>query len=149
MLYTVDIIIDKPLREVVDLFNNEDNLYKWMRGLQSMEHLEGTPGKEGAKTRLQFQMGKRHFDMEETILSMNPPEEMTTEYRTKGVYNKVITRFEEAEEGKTRYISEQDFRFSGFMKYLAPLMKGAFKKQSSQYLKDFKEFAETSGVSQG
>ena len=41
-----------------------------------------------------------------------------------------------------RYTTEQEFQFKGFMKIMAFLMPGAFKKQSMQYLKDFKAFAE-------
>ena len=47
------------------------------------------------------------------------------------------------ENGKTRWISESEFQFSGFgMKLMGLLMPGAFKKQSLKYMEDFKNFAE-------
>ena len=37
MKYTLSTIIDKPIDEVVILFNNQENLYKWMEGLESID----------------------------------------------------------------------------------------------------------------
>ena len=57
MKYTTEIEIEKPIEKVIELFDNPDNLKKWMEGLQSFEHLSGTPGQPGAKSRLFFKMG--------------------------------------------------------------------------------------------
>ncbi len=40
-------------------------------------------------------------------------------------------------------MSEQEFNFTGFMKLVAWLMPGMFKKQSLKYQQDFKRFAES------
>ncbi|HCA57656.1 MAG TPA: SRPBCC family protein, partial [Blastocatellia bacterium] len=66
MKYNVAIEIEKPLDEVVALFDSVDNLYKWMEGLESFEHLEGTPGEVGARSRLKFDMNGRKIEMIET-----------------------------------------------------------------------------------
>ena len=44
MHYSVDIEIDLPRDRVIELFDSTENLYKWQRGLQSFEHIEGEPG---------------------------------------------------------------------------------------------------------
>ena len=44
---------------------------------------------------------------------------------------------------RTKYISEQEFQFKGFMKVIGFIMPGAFKKQSMKYLEAFKNFAES------
>ena len=59
MKYKAEIEIDKSIEEVVDLFNNPDNMDKWMEGLQGFEYISGEPGQVGAKSRLVFKMGKR------------------------------------------------------------------------------------------
>ena len=46
------------------------------------------------------------------------------------------------EKNKTKHIAESEFQFQGFMKIIAFLMPGQFKKQTGIYLKDFKAFAE-------
>jgi hypothetical protein len=38
--------------------------------------------------------------------------------------------------------SENEYRFSGLLRLVAPLMPGAFRKQSRQHRQDFKAFAE-------
>jgi uncharacterized membrane protein len=143
MKYTTQIDIQLPIDRVVELFDNPDNMKKWMEGLQSFEAISGTPGKEGAKSKLTFQMGKRSIEMIETITVSNLPEEFTSTYETKGVFNIVKNRFVPIDEQNTRYLQDQDFQFRSLtMKVMGLLMPGAFKKQSMKYLTDFKNFAE-------
>lgn len=144
MKYSCETEINKPVDKVVELFDNPDNLKKWMEGLQSFEHISGTPGQPGAKSRLKFKMGKRELEMIETITVRDLPAEFSGTYEAKGVFNVVKNRFISINGNKTKYISEQEFQFKGFMKIIAALMPGAFKKQSMKYLNDFKTFAEKS-----
>ena len=51
-------------------------------------------------------------------------------------------KFAELSPIKTKWITENEFKFSGFIKIMGMLMPGAFKKESKKYLKQFKEFAE-------
>jgi hypothetical protein len=88
-------------------------------------------------------MGNRIVEMTETILVRNLPDEFTGSYEAKGVYNIVKNRFQKITDDKTKYITEQEFQFKGFMKCIAFLMPGAFKKQSVKYLNSFKNFAES------
>lgn len=144
MKYTSEIEINKPVDKVIKLFDNVDNLGKWMKGLQSFEPLTGNSGQVGAKSRLKFKMGKREIEMVETITVRNLPHEFSGTYEAKGVYNIVKNRIIKLDENRTRYITEQEFQFSGFMKVIGLLMPGAFKKQSMEYLTDFKDFVESS-----
>jgi uncharacterized membrane protein len=144
MKYTVSIDINKPIDEVVRLYDNVDNMKKWMEGFQDIEPIEGTPGMPGARSKLTFETGKRKIKMVETIQSKNLPEEMTCIYEAKGVYNIVISRFEKISDNETKCINEQEFRFTGLMKLFGLLMPGAFRKQSMKYLQAFKAFAEES-----
>src|SRR5688572_686847 len=130
MKYTCHIEINKPVDTVVSLFDNPDNLSKWMNGLQSFEPLSGTPGQPGAKSKLKFKMGNREIEMIETIMVRNLPDEFSGTYETKGVFNIVRNYFEPLPGNKTNYVSEQEFQFTGFMKLIGMLMQNAFKKQS-------------------
>lgn len=143
MKYTIDIEIEKPIEKVIQLFDNPDNLKKWMEGLQSFEHISGTPGQPGAKSRLFFKMGSREIEMIETVTVRNLPDEYSGTYDAKGVFNIVKNKFEKLTDSRTKYITENEFQFKGFMKIIAFLMPGAFKKQSFKYLQDFKNFAES------
>lgn len=142
MKYTSQIDIAKPIDEVIALFDDSDNLSKWMEGLQNFEHLSGIEGQPGAKSRLVFQMGKRRLEMIETITVRNLPDEFSGTYEANGVLNLVKNEFLSLPDGRTRYTTEHEFQFKGFMKIVGWLAPGMFKKQSMKYMTDFKNFAE-------
>jgi len=142
MKYTVSIDLELPRDRVVELFDDPDNLPKWQEGLVRFEPLEGTPGQPGARSRLVFQMGKRRIEMIETITERDLPDVFSGTYDAKGVHNVVSNRFLELGPQRTRWESQNEFRFQGFMKLIGTLMKGSFPKQSLKYLQDFKAFAE-------
>jgi len=143
MKYETEIIINKPLKELVELFDNPNNMKHWMKGLQSFEHVSGEIGTEGAQSELVFLNGKRKITMMETILKNNLPDELIATYELDGIFNKVHNRFEVILPEQTRYTTEHEFKFKSFsMKVMSFLMPSAFKKQSQKYMEDFKTFAE-------
>ena len=142
MKYTCEVVIDKPREDVIKSLDNPDNMKYWQKGLESFEHLNGEPGKPGAESKLVYQMGKRRIEMIETITFNDLPDEMHLNYVAKGVVNIQKNYFKEQGD-KTLWVSEAEFKFSGFMKLMSFFMgSGAFKKQSQSYLDDFKSFAE-------
>ncbi len=142
MKYNVEITINLPRTKVIELFDNTENLYKWQPGLMSFDHLSGTPGEVGAKSKLLYKMGRREIEMIETITVKNFPDEFSGTYEAKGVWNEVKNYFHELDENTTKWVSENEFRCSGFMKIFTLLMPGSFKKETQKYLEQFKEFAE-------
>lgn len=142
MKYQVTVDIDQPREQVAALFADLDSRPKWQRGMISAELLEGEAGQPGSKWRLLFQMGKRTMEMIENVTVVEPPETFESTYDAKGVHNVVRTRFVEVGPEKTRVESDNVFEFSGFMKLMAFLMKGAFPKQSLKIMNDFKALAE-------
>ncbi len=142
MEYTLDIEIALPRNEVIQKFDNEENLKHWQKGLISMEHLSGEKGKTGATSKLTYKMGKRELEMIETITLVDLPEALHLTFDAKNVYNIQENYFEELANGHTKWISKNEFKFSGFMKLMGFLMPGAFKKQSYLYMQAFKAFAE-------
>jgi len=87
-------------------------------------------------------MGNREIEMIETVTVRNLPDEFSGTYEAKGVFNIVKNKFISLPDNRTKYVSEQEFQFKGFMKIIGFLMPSAFKKQSMQYLIDFKNFVE-------
>jgi hypothetical protein len=146
MKYKSEIDINLPIARVIELFDNPDNMKKWMKGLQSFEHISGTPGQPGAKSKLKFKIGKREIEMIETITVRNLPDEFTGTYEAKGVFNIVKNYFVDLGNGKTKYMNENEFRFKGVMKFFALIMPGAFKKETLKQLTNFKNFAENQSI---
>ncbi|MGB5376741.1 SRPBCC family protein [Muriicola sp.] len=143
MKYITEIVIHLPLSEFIKKLNNPDNLKHWQKDLISYRHLSGNPGVEGSRMELIYKMGKREVVLIETILTRNLPHELHVTYDAKGVHNIQHNYFKAIGEDSSKWISESEFRFNGFfMKLMAFMMPGIFKKQSVKYLKDFKAFAE-------
>lgn len=144
MKYTCEIIIDKPIAEVITLFDDPENMKEWQPGFVSYEHLDGEYGKPGSRMRLKYKMGNRDIEMIETLITRDLPSSFVATYEAKGVFNKIEAHFEELSATRTKWVQHQEFEMSGMMKVMRWVMPGAFKKQSMIYLRKFKEFAERS-----
>lgn len=143
MKYQLEIDIKLPRDEVIALFDNTENLYKWMPGLVSFEGMSGEPGQVGAKSKVVVSMGKNNCEMIETIKVRNLPEEFTGTYTTEGMWNQVNNYFSEVDENTTRWVSDNEFKSDKFMmKAMMFLMPFAFKKESLKFMESFKKFAE-------
>ena len=143
MKYSLNVIIEKPLEEVIRKLDNADNMKHWQKGLVATEHISGTPGEVGAKMRLKYQLGKRKFDLVETITKRNFPKEFHGTYSANNMISNQENYFEETTDGNTKWTSTSEFQPSGFaMRVMLFLMPGAFKKQSMTYMTDFKNFVE-------
>ncbi|NER09125.1 hypothetical protein SAMN06265375_1011390 [Muriicola jejuensis] len=143
MKYLTEITVEVPLSEFIKKFDSTENMKLWQKDLMSVQHLSGIPGKEGAQMELKYKMGKREVVMIETIIKRNLPHEFHGTYDAKGVHNIQKNYFKPVGDHSTKWISESEFHFNGFfMKMMAFLMPGAFKKQTLKFMKDFKAFAE-------
>jgi len=144
MKYNLDIEINLPRTRVIELFDNFDTMKLWQEGFVNYKHLEGKAGQKGAKSELHYKMGKREIDMIETITERSFPDRFSAIYEAKGVWNEVKNTFIDIGENKTKWVTENEFRFTTFfMKLMGFMMPGVFKKQSYKYLVDFKKFAES------
>lgn len=142
MKYKTEIEINLPIDEVIGLFDNPDNMKHWQPELISSEHLSGTPGQVGAKSKLQYKMGKRNVEMIETITTRNLPSEFSGIYEAKGVKNIIVNHFTSLSADKTKWAIENEFQMKGMMRLMGILMPGMFKKQTQKYMDQFKSFAE-------
>ncbi len=143
MKYTVETMINLPRKRVVELFDNIDNIQYWQDGFISFETISGEEGQKGAKALLKYQFGKREIELTETITVQNLPDEFSGIYEMKGMWNEVKNYFIEVDENTTKWVSENEFRLSGFMKIVGFFNSKGFKKQTNKMHRKFKEFAES------
>ena len=142
MEYSCSERIDLPRDRVIALFDDPDALPKWQRGFVSMEHLEGTPGQDGARTRLTYRMGRGDVVMIETIERRALPEEIDLVFEADKVWNRVENRFTQPTSDSTLWSMHCEFRCSGLVRLMALVMPGMFRRQTRQTMADFKAFAE-------
>lgn len=143
MKYRLDILIKAPIDTCIEKFDATENLKHWQRGFVSAEHISGTPRAFGSKMRLLFKVGNRHLPLIETITHKNLPREVHGIYTTDGLDNIQENYFESTPENHTKWISINEFIPLSFkMYFFLLLMPKSFKKQSLQYMKDYKNFVE-------
>lgn len=142
MKYTCELVVNLPRQRMIEIFDNPDNMHKWQPGLVSFEHLSGEPGQPGATSKLRYDMNGRKVEMIETIVSRELPDIFTGTYDADGVHNIVENHFYVDGPASTRWVMDTEFQFSGFMRIASKLMGGVFRKQSMEFMQNFKEFAE-------
>lgn len=144
MRYTGSVIIRRNRSLVTSIFANPDYLHNYQDGFQKKEHLSGDPGKDGAKSKMYFDDGKRKMELIETITKNNLPDSFEAFYHHKHMDNTMVCRFKEIDENTTEYAYEFDYvEVRGFMpKLMFKLFPNLFKKQGEKWMNQFKEFVE-------
>ncbi|MCX7550648.1 SRPBCC family protein [Xanthomarina sp. F2636L] len=143
MTYSTEILVEIPLNDFIKKLNQAENMKHWQRGLVGYDYISGTPRELGAKMKLTYKLGKRDMELIETITSKKLPNELHMMYDIKGMQNIQENYFEETSEGFTKWVCKNNFIPSSFpLRMMTLLMPGTFKKQTKQYMQDFKNFAE-------
>ena len=141
--FTVHVDIDLPRDEVITLFDNPDNLLKWQKGLQSLEHVSGEPGKPGAISKLVYLHNNKRVELTEKVTERNLPDEFKGEYSWDGGYNTLVNTFIPLSMNRTRWESTCEYYFHSFsMKLMGFFFAGMFRKETQLFLDNFKRFAE-------
>ena len=143
MKYTIETTINLPVERIIELFDDRENLSEWQKGFVSFEHVSGEAGQVGAKSRLKYDMNGRKIDMIETIIKRNLPDEFSGTYDADGVHNIIVNRFHTQSANITKWEVESEFVFSNMMmKIMGFVVPWLFKKQTKDFMQDFKNFAE-------
>ncbi len=142
--YTIHIDIGLPRQQVVELFENQENLFAWQTGLEDVQHVSGILGREGAQSLLVFNHGSQSIELKETLTHVDLPELIEGLYEWDGGQNTLSNRFVELGSDSTRLQCVCHYQFSKLaMKLMGFLMPGTFKKQHMKFLQNFKAFCES------
>lgn len=153
MKYTDSLEIALPRKRVVLLLSDPELLPRWLRGLVRHEPLNGVHGQVGTESRVVLQMGQQQMECTETITRREPADlhrishddivQFDRAIVAPGMWSITRDRLSEVGPETTLWVSENEYRFSSSaMRLLAPVMRGAFRKQSRQHMEDFRKFAE-------
>ncbi|WP_224386334.1 SRPBCC family protein [Pseudonocardia sp. ICBG1293] len=153
MRYTVSIEIARPRARVAALLADPVHLPAWLRGLVLHEPLDGPHGQVGTRSRVVLRTGRQEMEAVETITRREPADLCLTtedgvvrferEIVADGMWSAARERLTEAGPDRTLWVSENEYRFgSAPMRWLAPVMRGAFRRQSLLHMQDFAAFAE-------
>jgi len=141
MKFSCDIKIDAPINHVVKVFENPDSLKHYQDDFISIEHISGEKGSEGAVSKLVY----KQLELKETIITNKLPDVFKALYEHKHMTNTMEVSFKSISENQTLYISEIHYtNFNGFfIKVMAKLFPGMFKKQVYKWMVQFKTYTES------
>lgn len=142
MRYSCKVTINRPRSQVVALFANPDNFIHWHIGLIRVEPVSGTPGETGAVSTLVYQRDYRESEIQQTVVAVDLPRELTVLYETRRLRNLHKNLFYE-DGSKTLYVSELEFKFKPLMAVLSFFIRGAFKQQTLNEMQRFRAFVES------
>jgi len=141
MRYTLEITIEAPRDKVVELFTDPAHFPDWQPGLECYELVSGGQAQTGTVAELTTRAGNRVTGMTETVERNALPDALDVIYETHGVWNRNLNSFFAETPETTRWVSDNEFRFTGARKALA-LIEGSFKKESLDVMERFKAFVE-------
>jgi ligand-binding SRPBCC domain-containing protein len=137
MNFTNRIIINKPIVEVWNFYDNIDNMRKWLTGFQKFEHVSGVHGHPGAKGKHFYNEKGRTIILDEEILERHKYHQLKGKLSDPNMDCIFDTHFTDLHDGRTEMITSSDFTFKTLsMKLMTPFIRGSIKKrQDTDFLK--------------
>ncbi|EWS82729.1 SRPBCC family protein [Brachybacterium phenoliresistens] len=152
MRFTVRLEIALPREKVLDLLTDPAQRPKWLRGLVRHEPVHGREGQVGTVSTVELRSGKGTMQCTETITRREPedlgqarPEQVVRyerEILAPGMWSAARERLSVAGPERTLWESENEYRFTGAMRWFAPFLRRAFIAQTRSHMEDFRAFAE-------
>lgn len=143
MKFTTSTVLKLPISKVINVLDNDLNLMHWQRGLQSFEHLSGNPNMVGGKMKLNYVLGNKQMSLIKTTTRRQIPNELHFQFDMKGIHFLQENYFKSTDNGCTEwYIYNKFVPTSVFTQLMVLFTPNELKKQISQYITDFKNFAE-------
>lgn len=142
MKYTTEVIINKDLDTCITAIQSKEAAFKWIKGLEAFDLIEGEEGKVNSKYKMVFKNGEKTSEMTETLVKVNPPTNITTTYEMGSVKNVCVNSFK-GNEVQTTYSMETSFKFGFFITLFIWLLKPMFKKETLSGMVSFKNYVES------
>ena len=138
-----EVLIEAPRDVVWAAFDNPDNMLRWQPTLKSFTPQSGTPGEPGAAISLVYDENGREVRMTETIAERRKPDFLASVYNTEWGKTIVVNHFEDAGDGRTRWVMYANHFFKGMMKVMGVFRAGSIRKRADNDLQRFKLLVES------
>jgi len=143
MKLKVEVIIDADREVVWRYFDDPDKLSKWQPTLESYNYVAGTPGEPDAICELHYMEKRRLRVVRESITARRAPDFLAG-IRESGYSSAVVVNhFEDAGDGKTRWIAYWNYSFTGVAKFKTLFTHRSFKIRIEDDMQRFKLLVET------
>ncbi len=137
MNYTKEVTINKDINTVFEKLTSPEFMVEWQDSLDSYEK-----NSEGKWVFTDSHSGKP-MSITENVLDKQAPTTFKVEYTTNGVINIMNNKLESIDDNTTKWVSENEFKFTNLMmKVIGLLFGGSFKKQTEKDMNAFKKAVE-------
>ncbi len=140
--YGSEIVVDKPIEEAWGVISDETKVAQWIKGLQKMELVSGTPNTVGAVSNIYVEDGGQEFVMKETITAIKPNELIAMTF-SMDIMDMEYEMTAEEKDGKTIIKSQSKTTGNGmFARSMISFMKGAMQAQEDENMGNLKKVIE-------
>lgn len=140
--YITTTTIQQPIEQVYALLSDESKVNLWLKGLQKIETISGTPGEAGFKGKYTFMENNRTVIFHEEITAVEPGRSFSARMQSDDLIMEGHTQLEDLG-GSTRLTVHQKVKGkSFFMKLMMPFLKGMMRKRQAEDFYRFKQLAE-------
>lgn len=138
----LEMLLNRRRLDVWRAFDDAENLKRWQPTLESVRHIQGTPGNEGSVMVLTYNERGRQVVLEQVIMERVAPQRYVTTTNGDQHSTRVVNTFESDSATQTRWQLEATYRFRGMGRLLTPLLRRAIRKQTLTEMERFKNFVE-------
>ena len=125
-------------------FDDADKLVEWQPTLEPHTCVAGTPGQPDAVCELRYMEKGRLRVVRETITARRAPDFLAGIRESAYANAVVVNHFEDAGDGKTRWIAYWNYSFSGVAKFKTLFTHRSYKNRIEADMQRFKLLVETS-----
>jgi uncharacterized protein YndB with AHSA1/START domain len=136
-------VIDADRESVWAIFDDPENMRAWQPTLESFERKSGEDGQPGAVAELVYDEKGRKVKLVETITERREPHFMAGTYESDVGNALIVNHFEDAGDGRTRWVMYANHSFRGVFRFLGIFFAGAIRRRNEEMMNNFKLFAET------
>ena len=142
--YTSEVVVDKPMKEVWAVMNDESKTSQWIDGIKKQEHVSGEKGTIGAVTKYTFVENGQESIMLETIKALRPNEHIAMDFVMEDVMEMDYSMDTHVKDGKTHIKSSTTTRGIGvFMRSMVSFMQSTMQAQEDENLNNLKKLIES------
>tara|TARA_B100000497_G_C7658064_1_gene396211 strand:- start:992 stop:1492 length:501 start_codon:yes stop_codon:yes gene_type:complete len=140
--YSSHVSINKPLKEVWAVYQDEGKMRDWLEGFESIELVKGNRNDIGSEYIVKMNQEGQTFEIKETLKSYKEFENINFDFDNEMMLMNYNTEFTENEIGTTIH-SRSIVRGHGIlMRAMMPFIKGSMIAQEEKNLRGLKEVIE-------
>ena len=140
---TVSVTVNAPAAKTFAVFNNTDNMGKWMNGFKGIENVSGEKNQVGSKWKLHFTENGREMVIDETVTEFEQDKHFGFDMEDAFAKFHVDVRFEE-QNGQTVISQTSEGAGKGIIaRSMIAIMSGSVQSQQNEMYGKLKTLVES------